>query len=346
MNRIDGTNNIENEYIYGTDASDWIYSYGGFDIVWGGLGKDIYTPGNDGALKMFHDFEDGSDLIDLSEWGIASFDQLVIDASDPGKTKVSTLDGSKYIYISPMHAADGVTIDATDFVYSGTPILEYSTGFDDVSVTVNEYALHFGNGGTNWLSLDALVRGADTRLGGVVAVMDEGMLGNGTFTLRGVTQHFFDFQNIRGTNAQDTLIGDDQANNLVGLGNADDIHGGGGADRLFGNVGSDKLYGDAGDDVINGGDGYDQLWGGAGADKFVFVDYDTRSDLVRDYQDGLDKLDISQWGADSIDDLTIVGLSAGRVKVMSDDGSLSFELRGDGAAVLVADLDNGDFIFT
>ncbi|AUH65079.1 calcium-binding protein [Paracoccus zhejiangensis] len=347
MNRIDGTNNtISYEAIYGTDASDWIYSYDGFDVVHGGPGKDIYTPGNDGDLKLFRDFQDGSDLIDLSGWGVTSFDQLVITEIDATKIKISTADGSHYVDVSPMYDVGQITVDATDFIYAGTPLHEYSTGFDNVSVTVNEYALHFGNGGTNWLNLGDLVRGAQTRDGGAVVIMDDDALGNGTFTVRGVTQHFFDFQNIRGTNAQDTLVGDQQDNNLAGLGNADEIHGGGGDDRLFGNIGSDTLYGDNGADVLNGGDGYDQMWGGAGADKFVFVSFDTRSDLVRDYEDGIDQLDISQWGADSMDDLTLTDLGAGRVRVALADSSLSFELRDTDRSLHSADLDSSDFIFT
>ncbi len=346
MNRIDGTSTSGVEIMFGTELSDWIYSYDGFDIVHGGQGKDIYTPGNDGQLKMFNDFEDGSDLIDLSGWGVTKFDQLVVTEVEPGKIKISTADGGHSVYVSPFDASDSMVIDATDFVYAGTKIYEYSTGFDSVSVTANEYALHFGNGGTNWLNLEGLVRGAQTREGGVVAIMDDDALGNGTFTVRGVTQHFVDFQNIRGTNAQDTLVGDQQDNNLAGLGNADEIHGGGGDDRLFGNIGSDTLYGDDGADVLNGGDGYDQMWGGAGADKFVFVSFDTRSDLVRDYEDGVDQLDISQWGADSIDDLTLTDLGNGRVLVALADSSLSFELRDTDRALHSADLDGSDFIFT
>lgn len=343
MNRIDGS--TASDIIFGSELSDWIYSYEGFDLVHGGLGKDIYTPGADGELKMFRDFEDGSDLIDLRGWGVSRFDQLVITEVEPGKTKVSTADGSHYVYVSPMDDGDVVTIDATDFIYSGTKLHDYTTGNDEVAVKVNEYAVHFGNGGTNTLNLGALIRGAETATATAVVTMDAGGQGNGTFTVKGVTQHFFDFQNIRGTSGQDTLIGDDQDNSLSGMNNGDELRGEGGNDQLSGDRGADVLYGGDGDDVLDGGDGYDQSTGGAGADRFVFTSADTRQDLVRDYQNGTDILDIRQWGGDDISDLTITDLGSGRVNVALTGGSLGFELRSGGEPLTLADLDNGDFVF-
>ncbi len=343
MNRVDGTTG--GDILFGSDRSDWVYSYEGFDIIHGGAGKDIYTPGADGDLKQFRDFEDGSDLIDLGGWGVTSLDQLVITEVEPGKTKISTLDGSLYVYVSPMDADDVMTIDATDLIFSGTPVHDYSTGDDDVAIKVNEYSVHFGNGGTNSFNLAGLVRGSETASAGAVVIMDDDALGNGTFTVKGVTQHFFDFRNFRGTNGQDSMVGDQQDNNLFGLNNGDELHGRGGDDLLSGDRGADKLYGDEGDDVLDGGDGYDQLWGGAGADRFVFAAGDTRRDLVRDYEDGRDSLDIRAWGADSIDDLSIQDLGAGWVRVTLTGSTLGFQLLGGEEPLMAAALDSGDFIF-
>lgn len=343
MNRVDGTSS--GDVMFATAVSDWIYSYEGSDIVHGGAGKDIYTPGADGELKMFADFEDGSDLIDLSAWGVQSIDQLVITEIAPGKAMVSTLDGSKYVYVQPMDPEKPFSIDATDFLYAGTPQHEYSTGDDTVSLTVNEYAVHFGNGGSDTLDLDGLIRRNVRTSDGVVVNMDDDALGNGSFTAKGVTQHFFGFQNVQGSNRQDNITGDQQDNSLSGGGDGDVLNGGGGDDLLSGERGADRLYGNDGNDVLDGGDGYDQLWGGAGADHFVFTAADTRSDLVRDYQDGSDSLDVSDWGATSLEDLTITDLGAGRVRVALADGDLSFELRAGGEPLSASDLDSSDFIF-
>jgi Ca2+-binding RTX toxin-like protein len=83
---------------------------------------------------------------------------------------------------------------------------------------------------------------------------------------------------------------------------ADTLLGGDGNDTLLSGGGADFLHGDAGDDVLEGGVSADTLTGGAGADRFVFgaLDsraklpvFDTRGDVVTDFQDGLDKLDFS-----------------------------------------------------
>lgn len=331
--------------VSGTPLSDWIYNAPGSQLLDGGLGKDVFCISGQGENQYILDFQDGLDLIDLFSYGVTSFDQLDISYYEPGNKAIISVPGGPIIYVHEMDPAKMATIDASDFIFKGTPVYEYSKGFDSVNITQNEYAIHMGNGGSNWMNLKSLVRGAATATEGAMVKMDDGDQGNGSFTVMGVTQHFFDFRNIRGTNGQDTIIGDDQDNNLVGLGNADRLYGGDGDDRLFGNRGSDRLYGQDGDDVLNGGTGRDLLWGGEGADSFVFVAYDNRRDIVFDYEDGTDMLDISQWGASSVSDLNITQLSAGRLMVESSGGTLSFELRSTDGPLVVADLDDADFIF-
>jgi Ca2+-binding RTX toxin-like protein len=87
---------------------------------------------------------------------------------------------------------------------------------------------------------------------------------------------------------------------------ADTLFGGSGNDTLLGGGGADLLWGGAGDDVLEGGVGADTLTGGAGANRFVFgaldsrarlATFDTRGDVVADFQDGVDKLDFSHLQA-------------------------------------------------
>lgn len=73
-------------------------------------------------------------------------------------------------------------------------------------------------------------------------------------------------ENVTGTNAADTLIGDSFANVLSG---------GAGNDVLVGRGGADTLIGGDGDDLLDGGVGQDVLNGGAGADIFQFVTGDS-----------------------------------------------------------------------
>lgn len=82
---------------------------------------------------------------------------------------------------------------------------------------------------------------------------------------------------------------------ILGGAGADTLTGGALADLIEGGAGNDLLRGNAGDDILSDGDGQDQLSGGAGADLFV-LGADGRSDVIVDFQPGIDRLDLSLWG--------------------------------------------------
>jgi Ca2+-binding RTX toxin-like protein len=86
----------------------------------------------------------------------------------------------------------------------------------------------------------------------------------------------------------DTLLGSEASDVLLGLGGNDTLSGLGGNDRLEGGDGNDTLIGGRGDDV---------LVGGAGDDIFVWTADDRGGnyhDIVKDFGNGADKLDLSQ----------------------------------------------------
>jgi Ca2+-binding RTX toxin-like protein len=64
---------------------------------------------------------------------------------------------------------------------------------------------------------------------------------------------------------------------------------------LRGDAGADRLLGGGGSDRINGGAGGDRLAGGVGADVFAFRSGGGR-DLVTDFSDGPDRLDLTALG--------------------------------------------------
>lgn len=70
--------------------------------------------------------------------------------------------------------------------------------------------------------------------------------------------------------------------------------GGRGHDELEGGAGNDRLYGGAGRDTLEGGAGDDTLVGGRGADVFEF-DFGDGQDVVRDFEDGLDRIDVTDF---------------------------------------------------
>lgn len=184
----------------------------------------------------------------------------------------------------------------------------------------------------------------DLAIGG--NALDEMMVGgSGADMLRGKGGR----DTIAGNDGNDRLYGDDGDDFLLGGQGEDMVYGGEGgdliggneaADRLYGNGGGDFIYGDAGDDVLNGdegddylsgGAGVDRLFGGAGADSFVFAPYfvdeqpvasDRDYDLVGDFEQGTDRLDVFQWFAGGFD---FIGTDR-----FSRDGTaeVRFEFRG------------------
>jgi Ca2+-binding RTX toxin-like protein len=82
------------------------------------------------------------------------------------------------------------------------------------------------------------------------------------------------------------------------------LTGGAGSDLLSGGGGADRLFGGAGADILYDGTGSDTLYGGAGADVFV-LSPDGAVDTIMDYEPGVDRIDLSNWGRIySVDQLT------------------------------------------
>lgn len=113
---------------------------------------------------------------------------------------------------------------------------------------------------------------------------------------------------MNGTSEEDILNGFWGNDTLNGLAGNDILYGDLGNDKLFGGAGADRLYGDSGDDQLDGGEGNDLIVGGSGkdtmiggngSDVFVFnvasesSTLATSRDVIRDFQSGIDKIDLS-----------------------------------------------------
>jgi Ca2+-binding RTX toxin-like protein len=114
----------------------------------------------------------------------------------------------------------------------------------------------------------------------------------------------------------DTLIGNNAANLLVA------------------GAGNDKLDAGAGDDWLRGGTGSDTLAGGAGADMFVFDAGDsavgTGRDLVTDFEQGSDRIDLSGAGAATFVGTQRFSGAAGEIRYASFTDRTIVELDSDG----------------
>ena len=124
---------------------------------------------------------------------------------------------------------------------------------------------------------------------------------------------------LYGQNGADQLWGGAGNDRLKGHGGDDRLEGGAGIDLLVGGAGDDQLYGREdndwllggdGNDVLGGGTGNDKMWGGTGADYFFYGPADG-TDIIKDFEDDIDKIDLTMWGFGSAQDALLLAVQVG-----------------------------------
>jgi Ca2+-binding RTX toxin-like protein len=147
------------------------------------------------------------------------------------------------------------------------------------------------------------------------------------------------YDQIRGGSGFDTIYGGDGADDIRGDHNSDSLFGGAGGDTIEGGSFHDAIYGGTGDDFIIAGTGNDTLWGEQGADTFHFTDQAFESDIIMDFEDGIDRIWFAPLAADDMTDFTLSG--NGTTSVTLTMGANTLVLNGAVPIVLTAD----DFLF-
>ncbi len=142
---------------------------------------------------------------------------------------------------------------------------------------------------------------------------------------------------LKGGAGNDTLVSGAGSDTLYGGSGRDSLTGGRGADALYGDRGRDVLDGGEGDDIIDGGRGHDTLTGGLGSDIFVFRALDRGRDVITDFEDGRDRIEISGLGYDDLDFTAVDG------GVMISSEAMTGRIMLEG--VDISALDVSDFIF-
>ena len=141
----------------------------------------------------------------------------------------------------------------------------------------------------------------------------------------------------------DFIFGDAGGNVLNGAGGDDTLFGRGGDDTISGGRGDDALSGGAGSDRLDGRTGSDVMAGGRGADTFVFTSSFGElpsSDVITDFEAGLDLIDLSDTSLHSYVDL-IGATSQVGTDVVIDMGDSDITLED----VMLSELSSGDFLF-
>ncbi len=114
-------------------------------------------------------------------------------------------------------------------------------------------------------------------------------------------------------------------------------------DRVLGGAGADTLSGGAGSDWLHDGGGLDVLTGGAGADVFVLAK-DSQADRITDFQIGVDRIDLSDWGRIySRDALTILATATGADISYGTERLILTSANGGG--LLPTQFSDADFLF-
>ena len=150
------------------------------------------------------------------------------------------------------HNAEEPVVVGLNGLYSDLKL----TAFDDKIYTANGTNDATVNAGDGSDTLYMTTGGLKADLGGT---SDFGKHG-GKVVLRSV-------ENVVGSDGDDTIFGNGEANKLTGRGGNDRIDGGGGDDTITGGGGENRLSGGAGIDTITGGSSSDTIDGGAGNDN-------------------------------------------------------------------------------
>ena len=165
-------------------------------------------------------------------------------------------------------------------------------GNDIFQIVGTEAQTDVFNGGNDGDTIQVLGSGAVTLAGfNATSSSIEVWQGNGAGVNGTSAANTFDFSGL--TNVTGTGIGA-----INGLSGNDTIKASNFGDTLLGGAGNDVVTGGTGADTITGGAGKDTLTGGLDADKFVYTAIQdstvatTGQDVIKDFQEGVDKIDL------------------------------------------------------
>lgn len=313
-----------NDTVFGGSGDDTLIGGTGSDSLVGSLGNDslIGEAGHDslnaGDGNDVLNGGDGNDVLnggngDDLKLGGAGDDRMV---SGAGNDTMNGNDGRDVLYGG----------EGADLLYgaAGNDWMSGESGADDMSGGSDNDTL-LGGAGNDVVSGED---GHDALQGGAGA--DKVFGGAGNDVLYGY-----------GMSSTGAAADDNAADLLVGGGGNDTLYGGGGNDRLAFGTKAASSY---------GGNGIDLAYGGAGADVFQFGGSSGYTD-IRDFQDGVDRVQFMQAGVDGIDDLTLIQITGAdgdkevRVEYADDYGSGVIRLASATGDLLLSQITDRDFIF-
>jgi Ca2+-binding RTX toxin-like protein len=292
-----------------TDGADQIVGNDGKDIIKAGGGNDI-VKGGGGADEI--DGGEGRDAVSYEDSAVGVQVSLVTGKGHYGTAEGDTLTRIEDLYGSQLDdTLIGNAKDNTLGGLDGNDVLKGGGGDDTL----------LGGDGDDYMEIDGWEDFADGG-DGFDTVAVKGSMGlridlgsgfiDGNANGQGYFGQYSNFTDDRDHHYPHPYGSPDQLKDVegvIGTSYDDDIYGNAAANSLNGAGGNDLISGRGGDDFINGGNGNDFIYGGAGKDQltggldsdiFIFIAQDDSTlaggkpeDVITDFQQGQDKIDIS-----------------------------------------------------
>jgi serralysin len=328
----------------------------GDDLLVGNGGKDTFIVAKGQNSDVIADFEPGINTIQLQGFGILAFSAIKVKMSDGAEGVTLALDGGETLHLlgikaAKLSAADfglapestvsrpavlegalyNAANDARLLLATGSPVT-WRTGTDDPDTLTGDAHNNFLNsaGGPDTLTGGA---GHDT----YVVDRETGIVrenaGEGTDQVFSWATNFTLPKNVENLTISAAYKAKDSGN---GLGNM--IAGRARHNTLFGRRGNDlidrgdeydALFGENDNDVLIGGRGVDHLYGGAGRNLFVFRAVNEGGDIIHDFAQGKDIIDMSGL----LTEVSFAGTNplAENLLMLKSDASATSFFVGDGS---------------
>ena len=334
-----------NDLLYGGTGNDILTGGTGNDRLVGGIGADVLNGGagtdtvryatsmavtvNLGINTATGGEAQGDTFIGIENVVGSQFNDILI--GDSGANKLEGLNGDDFL-------RGGAGAD-TLIGYAGIDTADYSDSLASIDIGIHRIGTGGTSQGDHLIYMEKIIGSnfADTLVGGGPAAILEGMDGDdylfdygGSSTLNGGAGNDY----INGGFGADTIDGgagidtisyaDTSSVNInletgVGTGfnaegdtfiNVENVIGSNAADTITGDAGDNRIEGRYGADLITGGGGNDQLFGGGHADVFIYDTTTFGRDLILDWQDNFDKIDLRGSGL-TFDSFTVVDTPQG-----------------------------------